>query len=105
MPDMKSTSASLYGSRPRPGGVACRPDDGALAQPAASAATNRTAEIAGRETVLIHPPGDASYAIRPQVGTPRALKREPHLDLHGPRGLIRVGHAKPGAARQRPRHD
>src|SRR5438093_10256173 len=69
MPDMKSMSASLYGSRPSPGGVTCRPDEGALAQPAPKAATNRNAAVAGRETLLIHPPGEASYAIRPQVGT------------------------------------
>jgi hypothetical protein len=50
---MKSTSASLYGSRPSPAGVAFRPDDRALAQPAPSAATNRSAEIAGREMVFM----------------------------------------------------
>src|SRR5881396_2548816 len=34
MPDMKSTSASVYGSRPSPGGVAWRPRAGAPAHAA-----------------------------------------------------------------------
>jgi hypothetical protein len=35
---MKSTSASLYGRRPSPGGVGCRLAAGALAQPLPKAA-------------------------------------------------------------------
>src|SRR3954464_13349583 len=49
---MNSTSASLKGSRPRPGGVACRFEDDALAQPLQSAIAN-SSTAAGRKSVLI----------------------------------------------------
>src|SRR5947207_10320899 len=99
MPDMKSTSASLYGSRPSPGGVACRPDEGVLAQPNPNAATNRNAAIASRETVLIRAPNNGSYAIRPRGGTlhagwnptKRRSGRRAHDDMRVPRGALRIG--------------
>jgi hypothetical protein len=64
MPDMNSTSASLYGSRPSPGGVACSPEGGALAQLAPKTVTTRNVVIAGRDRVLIPSPTKAWYAIR-----------------------------------------
>src|SRR6476619_257816 len=59
MPDMNSTSASLYGSCPSPGGVWCRWDEGALAQPLPAAAANRHAASASRQLVCM-----ATYGIR-----------------------------------------
>src|SRR5207249_1488701 len=53
MPDMNSTSASLYGSRPRPGGVAWRPEDGARAHPLPNAAAASHVASARREIVAI----------------------------------------------------
>src|SRR3984893_18151340 len=49
---MNSTSASLNGSRPRPGGVGCRPDDAALAQALLNAAANSSPAAADRNRVL-----------------------------------------------------
>src|SRR6266540_837518 len=77
MPDMKSTSASLYGSRPSPAGVACRRSGGALAQPAPSAATNRAVAIAGGEAILIRVV--ATYRMR------FALRGEPAFLLRSQR--------------------
>src|SRR5260221_9450390 len=90
MPDMNATSASLYGSRPSPLGVACRPDRGALAHPAASAATDRHAATADRETVLMRPPADASYAIFTGSGLPEPIHENAIADarrIGGPRRL------------------
>src|SRR5439155_22205181 len=53
MPDMNSTSASLYGSRPRPGGVGWRPEDGARAHPLPNAAAASHVASARREIVAI----------------------------------------------------
>src|SRR5919198_2274782 len=50
---MNSTSASLYGSSPSPGGVGWRRDEGALAQPPATAAAARHVAIASRHSLLI----------------------------------------------------
>src|SRR5437773_8798012 len=48
MPDMKSTSASVYGSRPSPGGVAWRPRAVAPAHAAVATAKSRyTTFVAG----------------------------------------------------------
>src|SRR5438445_8327263 len=53
MPDMNSTSASLYGSSPSPGGVGWRRDEGALAQPPPTAAAARHVAIASRHCLLM----------------------------------------------------
>src|SRR5438034_5715677 len=87
MPAMKSTSASLYGNRPRLGGVAWRPDGGALAQPPARAAASRPAAIAGRETVVIPPPADAWYAIRRPDSLPKPINEDSVADAGRIAGL------------------
>src|SRR5712691_3209491 len=52
MPDMKSTSASVYGSRPSPGGVAWRPRAGAPAHAAVATARSRYATFVARDGIL-----------------------------------------------------
>src|SRR5436190_23757089 len=49
MPAMKSTSASVYGNRPSPGGVAWRPCAGAPAHAAVAAASSRNATRLARD--------------------------------------------------------
>jgi hypothetical protein len=52
MPDMKSTSASVYGSRPSPGGVAWRPRAGAPAHAAVATTRIRYTTFVARDGML-----------------------------------------------------
>src|SRR5213592_3980662 len=55
MPAMKSTSASVYGSRPSPGGVAWRPRAGAPAHAAAVTARSRYTTLGAHDRMLFPP--------------------------------------------------
>src|SRR4051794_13051262 len=103
MPDMKSTSASVYGSRPSPGGVAWRPRAGAPAHAAAAAATIRNTTIVWRDSLLIrsvrqivtqiHPEKSKCLRAIPTTTSALALlvrhawSAEPHIRI----GLIDTG--------------
>src|SRR5213083_460553 len=98
MPDMKSTSASVYGSRPSPGGVAWRPRAGAPAHAAVATARSRDTRWVARDRMLfpsardsltLTPPGLAgcqmcAHDVRVQRDTEARLAghlNEPILDV------------------------
>src|SRR6516225_1557484 len=86
---MNSTSASLYGSCPSPGGVAWRRDEAARAQPTSDAA--RHVAIASQRCLLIRSividshrgPVESAVAVRRRHGTPMERAARPLLQLLG----------------------
>src|SRR6187549_2941504 len=84
MPDMNSTSASAYGSRPSPGGVGWRLAGGFVLQPSSNAATSSSPAIAARDTFVIanRIVSDSPPPLRPRPIAPRASVGPPEGGPH-----------------------
>src|SRR4051812_3535239 len=100
---MNSTSASLYGSRPSPAGVACRPADGRLAQPLPAAAASTHQTIAERTCISRRNSSTVGSDLR-QFPEPsdEAHRREQVLRLvpgpDAPAGIARIAVPGPSEA-------
>src|SRR6516165_49423 len=88
---MNSTSASLYGSCPSPGGVAWRRDEAARVQPPPTTDAARHVAIASQRCLLIwsividshRGPVESAIAVRRRHGTPMERAARPLLRLLG----------------------